>query len=190
MNMPCIEILRGARAPRPSLLLIDPSKRFCAGLSAAFEERGFEVIACHSAQQALGTIDSQPPGYIATQLRLPDLSGLALIARLKERAPVTIIVVLTGHGSIATAVEAIKPGATHYLVKPATAAQVTSAFTCGNGNANHALNDKPLSLTRLEWEYVNQVLSQHGGNISATAKVLSMHRRTLQRKLTKRVTAG
>jgi two-component system response regulator RegA len=170
---------------RPSLLLVDESKWFCAVMSAAFEKRGFGVIACHSAAQAFGIIEDNPPEYVVTDLKLPDLSGLILISRLKAAVPRTNIVVLTGHASIATAVEAIKLGATHYLAKPADADQILTAFDRRIGDDSVPVNGKPLSIRRQEWEYINWVLLEHNGNVSAAARALSMHRRTLQRKLKK-----
>lgn len=171
---------------RPSLLLVDESEWFCTTISAAFEKRGFSVIICHSAGQALDIIEDNPPEYVVTDLKLPDLSGLTLISRLKATVPNTNVVVLTGHACIATAVEAIKLGATHYLVKPATADQIMAAFSRRVGDDSVPLNGKPLSIGRMEWEYINWVLTDCGGNVSAAARALSMHRRTLQRKLYKR----
>jgi two-component system, response regulator RegA len=171
---------------RPNLLLVDENKSYCAVMSAAFEERGFSAFACHSAGQAFGIIEDNPPDYVVTDLKLPDLSGLVLISRLKAMVPHTNIVVLTGHASIATAVEAIKLGATHYLAKPADADQIVTAFDRRIGDDSVAVNGKALSVHGLEWEYINWTLMQHGGNVSAAARALSMHRRTLQRKLLKR----
>lgn len=181
MNVRCYEA-----KDRPKLLLVDESKWYCAVMSAAFEKRGFSAIACHSARQAFGIIEDNPPDYVVTDLKLPDQSGLILISRLKAIAPHTNIVVLTGHASIATAVEAIKLGATHYLAKPADADQIVTAFERRNGDDSVPVNGKSLSVKRLEWEYINWTLMQHGGNVSAAARALSMHRRTLQRKLLKR----
>ena len=95
------------------------------------------------------------------------------------------MVVLTGYASIATAVEAIKLGATHYLAKPANADEIVAAFARIEGDADLAVNDQPLSVDRLEWEHIQRVLQEHEGNVSATARALKMHRRTLQRKLGK-----
>jgi len=181
-----MDIRRHGANERPNLLLVDESEWFCSEMSAAFEKRGFSVIACHSAGEAFDIIDDNPPEYVLTDLKLPDISGLVVISRLKATIPNTNIVVLTGHPSIATAVEAIKLGATHYLAKPADADQIVNAFERRSGDDSVPVNGKSLSVKRLEWEYINWTLMQHGGNVSAAARALSMHRRTLQRKLQKR----
>ncbi|MEW6332539.1 MAG: response regulator, partial [Pseudomonadota bacterium] len=119
-------------------------------------------------------------------LKMPGPSGLELVKKLKELDAHTRIVVLTGYASIATAVEAIKLGAIHYLAKPADADEIVAAFQRDSGNAAVAVEVKPLPLSRLEWEHIQKVLTESGGNISETARRLGMHRRTLQRKLAKR----
>jgi two-component system response regulator RegA len=117
---------------------------------------------------------------------MPGESGLSLIQRLKLLDDNTRIVVLTGYASIATAVEAIKLGAIHYLTKPADADEIVQAFWQDNGNVNVSIDEQRPTVNRLEWEYIQQVLNDCSGNISATARSLGMHRRTLQRKLQKR----
>jgi two-component system response regulator RegA len=116
---------------------------------------------------------------------MPDQSGLMLVSKLKALDEHTRIVVLTGYASIATAVEAIKLGATYYLSKPADADDIVAAFHHDCGDESASVNEKPLSVNRLEWEHIHRVLAENDGNISATARVLRMHRRTLQRKLSK-----
>jgi two-component system response regulator RegA len=111
---------------------------------------------------------------------------LTLLEELKRRNPKARIVVLTGFASVATAVEAIKLGAVHYLPKPADADEVVSAFGRATGDASLPVSANRLSISRLEWEHIQNVLSENGGNVSATARALKMHRRTLQRKLAKR----
>ena len=113
-------------------------------------------------------------------------SGLELVEKLHELDINTHIVMLTGYSSIATAVEAIKLGATHYLTKPADADEIVNALNRDKGDPSVAVKEKPLSVKRLEWEHLQKVLMEHDGNISAAARALSMHRRTLQRKLDKR----
>jgi len=108
------------------------------------------------------------------------------VQRIKQLDSHTRIVILTGYASVATAVEAIKLGATHYLTKPADADEILQAFWQEDGNAEIPIGDQRPSVDRLEWEYIQQVLNDHDGNISATARALGMHRRTLQRKLQKR----
>jgi len=119
-------------------------------------------------------------------LRLGDASGLGLIEALHALDPRTRIVMLTGYASIATAVEAIKLGATHYLTKPADPDEIIAALGRTSGDADIPVAAHPPSVERLEWEHIQKVLNQHQGNISATARALKMHRRTLQRKLAKR----
>jgi two-component system response regulator RegA len=172
---------------RPALLLIDDDMNFCAVVSRALHKRGFEVTVSHAAAHALKAIETNPPEYAVVDLKLPDGSGLPLVSSLKAADPHTNIVVLTGYASIATAVEAIKLGASYYLAKPVNADDIVAAFGRRSGDDSVPIADKPLSVEQLEWEHINRVLLENNGNISATARTLSMHRRTLQRKLLKRV---
>jgi two-component system response regulator RegA len=126
------------------------------------------------------------PEYAVIDLKLPDRIGLKVISALMALDRSIRIVVLTGYGSIPTAVEAIKLGATYYLAKPANVDDIVKAFHRDAGNDSMPLDTKPMSLSRLEWEYIQRVLQQHQGNVAATARALSMHRRTLQRKMAKR----
>jgi two-component system response regulator RegA len=126
-----------------------------------------------------------PPEYAVVDLKMGGASGLTLVRTLHELDPATRIVVLTGYASIATAVEAIKLGATQYLSKPANADEIVAAFGHMPSDAL-PLNPQPPSVGRLEWEHIQRVLQENQGNISATARALNMHRRTLQRKLGKR----
>jgi two-component system response regulator RegA len=119
-------------------------------------------------------------------LRLPDKPGLKLVSTLIRLDPHTRIVVLTGYGNIATAIEAIKLGATYYLCKPVDVDDIIAAFDHNVGDDETAANEKPMSIKRLEWEHIWQVLREHNGNVSQAARALSMHRRTLQRKIAKR----
>lgn len=174
------------REDRPDLLLVDDDVTFCSVLSKALEKRGFQVKVAHSVAEALNNIQHGAPEYAVIDLKMPDQSGLVLVSRLKALGERTKIVVLTGYASIATAVEAIKLGAAYYLSKPADADDIVAAFDRNSGNASAPVNEKPLSVNRLEWEHINRVLSENHGNVSATARALGMHRRTLQRKLNKR----
>lgn len=174
------------RDDRPRLLLVDDDATFCSVLSRALEERGFQVGVAHTVAEALSRIQDSPPEYAVIDLKLPGQSGLALVSRLKALSERTRIVVLTGYASIATAVEAIKLGAAYYLSKPADADDIVAAFHRDSGDASAPVSEKTLSVDRLEWEYINRVLSEHHGNVSATARALGMYRRTLQRKLNKR----
>ena len=171
---------------RPSLLLVDDDEVFRQVMARALERRGFIVCAAENAERAIGIATQEPPEYAVVDLKMPSLSGLALIERLIAIDAETRIVMLSGYASIATAVEAIKLGAIHYLAKPVDADEVVAAFTRIGGDANALVADRPLSVERLEWEHIQRVLAEHDENISATARALKMHRRTLQRKLAKR----
>ncbi len=170
---------------RPGLLLVDDNENHCWALKRAFEKRGYTVKAAHSAAAACELLDDWQPEYAVVDLRMPGPSGLSLIPKLKASFPGVRVVVLTGYASVATAVEAIKLGATQYLVKPVDASTVEAAFHHDEGDATLPTSDDLVSVGRLEWEYIQRVLAELGGNISATARALNMHRKTLQRKLSK-----
>lgn len=170
---------------KPRLLLVDDSESHCWALTRAFEKRGYEVRATSSAPEACVLIEGWPPAYAVIDLRLPGPSGLTLIPPLRAACPDARIVMLTGYASIATAVEAIKLGATQYLVKPVDAQAVEAAFQHNGGDVSTPAGDALLSVERLEWEYIQRVLADENGNISATARALRMHRKSLQRKLAK-----
>ena len=169
---------------RPSLLLVDDDLIFCGVLARALEKRGFAVAVAHSVEQALPLAEANPPEFAVVDLKMEGASGLVLIRDLHELDPATRIVVQTGYASIATAVEAIKLGATQYLAKPANADEIVAAFA-HRANAESPLISHPTTVDRLEWEHIQRVLQEQQGNISATARLLNMHRRTLQRKLFK-----
>lgn len=171
---------------RPSLLLVDDDSALCDVLSRALSRRGFAVSIAHEVRKAIAMAEGAPPEYAIVDLKISGLSGLSVVKTLHELDPETRIVVLTGYASIATAVEAVKLGATHYLAKPAGADEIVSALHSGNGDASVPIAAHPLSVARLEWEHLHRVLGQHEGNVSATARALHMHRRTLQRKLAKK----
>lgn len=170
----------------PSLLLVDDDETFCRVLKKALVRRGYAVSVAHDVESALMLAEASPPEFAVVDLKMPGASGLALVKRLKELDEETRIVMLTGFASIATAVEAVKLGATHYLAKPADADQILAAMARDEGDAETPVTSSPLSVDRLEWEHIQRVLNEHQGNISATARALNMHRRTLQRKLGKR----
>ncbi len=169
-----------------NLLLVDDDAIFCRVLAQALTRRGFVVSTAHASATALLAVQTDPPEYVVLDLNLAGDSGLMLIPELLTVEPATRIVVLTGYASIATAVEAIKLGAVNYLPKPADADQILAAFAVNSGDPALPINARPLSINRLEWEHIQRVLHDNDGNISATARQLNMHRRTLQRKLTKR----
>ncbi|TXS96586.1 response regulator [Parahaliea maris] len=167
------------------ILLVDDDKVFSAVMARGFRRRGFEPRECHNGQQALAACRDFRPTHILLDLNMPEMPGLAALPGLLDAAPDASLVVLTGYSSIATAVEAIKAGATQYLCKPATVEEILRAFA-GEAPDNGAAREQPTSLDRLEWEHIQRVLNDNEGNVSATARALGMHRRTLQRKLQKR----
>ena len=169
----------------PTLLIVDDDSTFCTVLANAMRKRGFNVTCAHTVEHALECAESSAPEYAVIDLRLPGTSGLTLVEKMHALDPGTRIVMLTGYASIATAVEAIKLGATHYLAKPVDADEIMLAFERTSGDAEVQISSHPLSVGRLEWEYIQRVLNENKGNVSVTARILKMHRRTLQRKLTK-----
>ncbi|MDR4517264.1 MAG: response regulator transcription factor [Nitrosomonas sp.] len=171
---------------RPSLLVVDDDKIFCDVLAKAMTKRGFNVHTTHTIEDALAQAEAATPEYAIVDLKLSSESGLVLVEKLKALDPGTRIVMLTGYASIATAVEAIKLGATHYLAKPVDADEIMTAFERTSGETDTPISANPLSVGRLEWEYIHRILTENDNNISVTAKVLNMHRRTLQRKLAKK----
>ncbi|CAL1239270.1 response regulator transcription factor [Candidatus Methylocalor cossyra] len=172
--------------PLPTLLVVDDDPTFCGVLKQALEKRGFEVHTATDLEGGIALAEQVDPEYAVVDLRIGHDSGLILVRKLHELDANTRIVVLTGYASIATAVEAIKLGAVHYLTKPADADEIVAALHRDEGDPSVEIKEKPLSVRRLEWEHLQKVLVEHGGNISAAARALGMHRRTLQRKLEKR----
>ena len=174
-----------AAVENPTLLLVDDVEEFLSVLAPAIHKRGFLVNTANSAESAFALAEQDPPEYAVVDLKMAGNSGLVLVRQLASLQAGTRIVVLTGYASISTAIEAIKLGATHYLAKPVDADEIVAAFGKQNGDTDIELASSPLSVDRLEWEHIQRVLSEHDGNISATARSLNMHRRTLQRKLSK-----
>lgn len=170
----------------PSLLIIDDDTVFCDVLAKAMTKRGFSVTCAHTIEDALKLAETATSEYAIVDLKLSSESGLVLVEKLKALDPGTRIVMLTGYASIATAVEAIKLGATHYLAKPVDADEIMTAFERTVGESNTSISAHPLSVGRLEWEYIQRILTENDNNISVTARILNMHRRTLQRKLAKK----
>jgi len=171
---------------KPQLLLVDDDVTFCSVLKPALEKRSFQVTVANDVSTAIELAEQTEPEYAVIDLRIGLESGLEMVKKLISLDSNTQIVMLTGFASIATAVEAIKLGAIHYLTKPANADEIVNALHKNEGDASVAISDSPLSVKRLEWEHLQKVLMQHEGNISAAARALNMHRRTLQRKLEKR----
>ena len=170
----------------PRLLLVDDDETFCSVLKPALEKRNFEVIVAHDVDSGTTQAKQYEPEYAIIDLRIGHQSGLEMVETLIAQDDNTRIIVLTGFSSIATAVEAIKLGAIHYLTKPANTDEIINALNKSDGDTSVEINENPLSVKRLEWEHLQKVLMQHEGNISAAARALNMHRRTLQRKLDKR----
>jgi two-component system, response regulator RegA len=170
----------------PSILLVDDDEIFCQVLARAFDKRGMQASVAHDFSSALSLAARIKPEFAVVDLRMPDSSGLQLVPELLKISASMRIIMLTGYASINTAVEAIKLGAIHYLTKPTDADQIMSALSLESGDINADIRDKPLSLDRLEWEHIQKVLGDCDGNVSAAARQLGMHRRTLQRKLSKR----
>jgi two-component system response regulator RegA len=169
------------------ILVIDDDPTFNGVLVRALERRGLTARGANSAEEGLALAGELQPARIILDLNLGGVSGLSLIPRLLALDQETRIVVLTGYASIATAVDAVKLGAVQYLAKPVEVDAILAAFVEGNA-AEHEFSapDETLSVDRLEWEHIQRVLRENDGNISATARALKMHRRTLQRKLFKR----
>ncbi|MCG8312983.1 MAG: response regulator [Pseudomonadales bacterium] len=176
------------------LLLVDDDEVFLATMERSLKRRGQQVIAASASDKALAIVADKRPARVLLDLNLGGESGLQVLAQILALAPSTQVIMLTGYASIATAVEAIKKGACDYLCKPATAKDVIAAFACDAEQTTSEVEREsepegdlqPLSVPRLEWEHIQRVLNEHEGNISATARALGMHRRTLQRKLQKR----
>ena len=168
-------------------LLVDDDPAFSTVLARVLQRRGEQALTASNGEQAMAQLQSENIDRVVLDLKLEQESGLAILQQLLECQPALEVVILTGYSSISTTVEAIKLGATHYLCKPAGVEEIIAAFESRRGKAGEVpLQDSPPSVNRLEWEHIQKVLNQHHGNISATAKTLGMHRRTLQRKLQKR----
>ena len=169
----------------PCILLVDDDEIFSSVLGRSLERRGYKVRVAPDHESAIGIALARLPHFAVVDLKLARTSGLRLVRELLSMSPATRIVILTGYGSIATAVEAIKLGATYYLSKPATADDVIAALHRDEACEDTVAAPLPPSINRLEWEHVNRVLADTNGNISASARILGWHRRTLQRKLNK-----
>jgi len=169
-----------------NLLLIDDDVSFCDVLSRALSRQNFDVQVANSIKKATETASKTSFQYAVIDLRIGQESGLEAVQKMIDLHPDIKIIVLTGYASIATAVEAIKLGAVHYLTKPAEVSDIIDGFGKKEGDSELELAENPMSVKRLEWEHLQKVLKEHDGNISAAARALDMHRRTLQRKLQKK----
>lgn len=165
------------------LLVCDDDRAFRQRLARALRGRGFAVFEAEDASSGLEAAVEYAPDGIVVDLRMPGESGLWLVQQVRERHPKTKILVLTGFGSINTALEAVRMGAINYLTKPASADSILAGFF--PENAQNSVDCQLPSLAEVEAEYVHRVLAEHEGNVSQTAKVLGVHRRSLQRRLRK-----
>lgn len=178
--------MRNEAAMPRRVLLVDDDERFNERLGRALRDRGFDVVTTTQATVALAQVRSQPFDGVVTDLRMPGMDGLEFVKEARASGAEARIVVLTGYGSIATAVEAMRLGANGYLVKPCNADQVVAElFGAPIAQAEPAERDPIPSLARLEREHIERVLVECGGNVTKAAKVLGIHRRTLQYKLAK-----
>ncbi len=171
--------------PDPSLLLVDDDAAFVSRLARAMEKRGFIPETAASVAEGRAIAGTRPPAYAVIDLRLEDGNGLDVVEALREHRPDCRIVVLTGYGAIATAVAAVKFGATDYLSKPADANDITHALLA-RGESLPPPPENPMSADRVRWEHIQRIYELCERNVSETARRLSMHRRTLQRILAKR----
>jgi two-component system response regulator RegA len=172
---------------KPSILIVDDDEVYRTRLARAFVDRGYDVRTAHDFDSALSLAQDDSPEFAVLDLKMPGKGGLELVKALQEIDPATKSVVLTGYGSIATAIDAMRLGATYYLSKPADADDIVAAFARGEAPplAPPETEYRAPSLARAEWEHINRVLSDCGGNISEAARRLGIHRRSLQRKLQK-----
>lgn len=170
-----------------SVLVVEDNEVFRSRLVRAFIERGWEAQGASDGESALDIAQAESPEHAVVDLRMPGMGGLEVVRALKQLDPTTNVVVLTGYGSIATALEAVRLGATHYLTKPSDVDDIIAGFERASTPPGE-LPDTPQevpSLARTEWEHINRILSDCGGNISQAARLLGIHRRSLQRKLAK-----
>ena len=167
------------------LLLVDDDEAFREAMGLELTERGFTVLSAHDHRSALSLATAHRPAYAVVDLRLENERGLEVVRDLVERIPGIRAIVLTGYGSVATAVEAVKLGAHHYLTKPCDPDALEQALTSEGGDVSVPVPESPPSLARHEREYIEYVLASTGGNISEAARKLGLHRQSLQRKLRK-----
>lgn len=170
----------------PQLLIVEDDPVFARTLQRSFERRGYTVRAAADPAGMDAMLAERTPDYAVVDLKLGQASGLTCVERIHAHDATTVIIVLTGYASIATAVQAIKLGATSYLAKPANTDEIERAFGMIEGDAEVPIGTRPTSIKTIEWERINEVLAETGFNISETARRLGMHRRTLARKLEKR----
>ncbi|MFK0572656.1 response regulator transcription factor [Endozoicomonas sp.] len=172
---------------QPVILIADDDLTFLHTLATSLRKRGFNPITADTVFKATSLQQKHRPASAVVDLKIGSESGLRLIPLLRDANPNIEIIVLTGYASIATAVSAIRLGARDYLCKPVDTLQILAALNINKPSPDHApIPEKRMPVNQLEWEYLQKVLLEHQGNISAAARSLGMHRRTLQRKLNKR----
>jgi len=171
---------------RRQLLIVEDDESFARTLKRSFERRDYEVRVAPGPDALETLLAGWRPGYAVVDLKLGNASGLSCVQTLRAADPAMRIVVLTGFASIATAVEAIKLGASYYLAKPSNTDDIEAAFGRAEGDVDAPIGARPSSIKTVEWEHIHQTLVETGFNISETARRLGMHRRTLARKLEKR----
>ncbi|MDJ0390605.1 response regulator transcription factor [Roseomonas sp. E05] len=168
------------------LLIVEDDASLARSLRRSFERRGYEVMVAAGPEEMEAQLRERTPRYAVVDLKLEGASGLTCVQVLHAHDPAMLIVVLTGFASIATAVEAIKLGACHYLAKPSNTDDIEAAFGKAGGDVDTPLSQRPTSIKTLEWERIHQTLAETGFNVSESARRLGLHRRTLARKLEKR----
>lgn len=171
---------------RPVIVVVDDDKVFRNRLCRAFRDRGCEAHEAGTKEECIGLATTVSPDLVLLDLKMPNISGLDLIQSIKQIDATISIIMLTGYGSIPTAMQALKLGADHYLAKPADAEQILDAYAqlTKDVTEHHTPTTVP-TLARVEWEHIQRVLADCAGNISQAAKLLGIHRRSLQRKLSK-----
>ncbi|MBI1381531.1 MAG: response regulator [Planctomycetaceae bacterium] len=173
-------------AQQPSLLIVDDDRVFRERLARALRDRGYEVRSAANGDEGLALAREESPEFAVVDLRMPGMSGLDVLRSLVQIDPATRVVVLTGYGSIATAVDAMRLGAANFLPKPADADEILAAFErAQGGQPSPSPEILAPSLARAEWEHIHRVMADCEGNISEAARRLGLHRRSLQRKLQK-----
>jgi len=168
-----------------SLLIVDDDNPFRERLSRAMEKKGFQVSQAESVKIGIESVKSKKPAFAVVDLRLNDGNGLEVVKEIQINNPESRIVMLTGYGNIPTAVAAIKEGAIDYLAKPADADDVEKALLA-DPDKKASPPENPMSADRVKWEHIHRVFELCNRNVSETARRLKMHRRTLQRILSKR----
>lgn len=173
-------------APPPLLLIVEDDADFARTLRRSFERRGYVALVAASHDEMAALLAAHRPQFAVVDLKLGGASGLACVRTLREADAAMKIVVLTGFASIATAVEAIKLGASYYLAKPSNTDDIEAAFARTEGDADAPVDGRQSSIKTVEWEHIHQTLVETDFNISEAARRLGLHRRTLARKLEKR----